>query len=755
MSTRNSAAAALLGGGKASSSQPGTFPLGVGGAIAQRIAASRQGEYAFMSPEEQLDLRSQLEAQLSDIEKQEYDWRKGLVKEQDSKWDKFLEAYIAVSDVGYKGANVQEQRLATLTSLFDKVGVTPFEFGVAKGDVTHIPGITSNRGKVPSMRSQIDVATQGLTGSKVDLEGFRMQEGPSQKARWLSDTIGKQVGALANTFGNYGRDSGVNVGMGQLATTRMVQKDLINHVNGNVSKFLQLGMADASVSERQEVLNLFLNNNVTKGDPDWGDVSSADVVADREDIDKITSEKLITSGVVHEMARGGYGFDQRKEEGQKLLDAFSRSADGDVVANPMADVPPPDYLQSKKAYLEAQLARVEWKDPYADQVLRVAELQGFDEYKAALGIKGTDYESNRKAAMILAKDPKAASAAFKFFSEGKRNGIPEAKLDVMYRQYLAEGGAPEGGLFGSKFQSESARRATLAGMTNVEVTGIGQTISNYIKTGEFKYIQASTEARYKEFRDQWIADNAPEGAFVGEDGSLQFVSELLKGQFSNAAASWMSKQKVLDQDPKSETFGTLVGERIGPETLAIMEKDAAYLKSKATALTMSKSTMETADKTLDFDAKSTAFVQKGGDIETDDVAAGIDTQKQKDMALFEEMAKLYKSEDERQFRRDIYQKALREDASYDEALSKAKKAVFSEKVQPLTEEQRLLMEDISTGKADVADEFVSKPVTAAATTPVNKASKKGGKGDANRENDFFSGISSREKDFFSTETIEL
>ena len=731
MATRNSAAAALLGGGKTSSSQPGTFPLGVGGAIAQRIAASRQGEYAFMSPAAQLEFRKNLELSLAELDKTEHEWRLGLVKDKDSKWDKLFELYKAKADIARAAGQQMVMKQGTLVGALGVMGVDPFSAAIVGNDVNSIDGVAQ-------LTKGVGTAMTGLVPKggfdKAAVREFNKSGDNQAKAQWISQTIGKPIEAFAEQARDYGSRIQVAGGYGRLATTAMVQKQVGNVVTSNISKFLLHAMPDSTVQERLEVQRIFMEKHVSKGNADWGKTDTDAVMNDRTDLDKQVTQKIRSSDYVHEYMKRGGGFDQGTDDAEELERILN--LDSDDPTSPMSDVVPPEYMVNKRAVLEAQLARLEWRDPYADQVIRVAELEGFDQYKAALGIKGTSYESNRKAAMILAKDPGAATAAFKFYSQAKLNGVPEAKLDVMYRQYLLESNAPQGGLlgkrflpnlFGKTFQTESARRAALAGMAPSEVTSVGKTIANYLETGEFQYIKAPTDVRYKEFRDQWIADNAPEGAFVGEDGSLQFVSELLKGQFSNAAASWFSKQKVLDQDPESETFGTLVGETIGPDTLAIMEKDAAYLKSKATALTMSKSTMGTADKTLDFDAKSTATARRGGEIETGDVSAGSDPEKQAAMALFEEMAALYKSDDERQFRRDVYQKELREGASYGEALAKAQAVQFHENIQPLTDAQRLIMEDVSTREADVADETaLEKPVTAETVAPVNKGGKKGG-----------------------------
>jgi len=710
----------LFGNKKTATSQPGTYPLGVGGGIAQMIASRREGVYAFMSPAQQADLRAKLEAQLADLSKQEYEWRKGLVKDKTVHADQLLKLYELKTGIGATGAKIQLGKQDILAGVYAEMGVTMFEHGITEADPTQIPGLTGPQG----LTGEVSVAAAGLELTESAFTEFNGQGSIAQKAAYLSKEVGKPIEAIINKTENYGARMGVGAGHGKLMTTRMAQSVAADQAYAHLGTFMK--GAGTSGADQKEIMALFGDMHIARGDATFGVTNSTDALADASALKKEVGRKVTTSKYITDSLQKGVGFDRETELADYLFGYYKNMEEGKDPTDAYQDLPPPQWLGDKESMLRAQLQRVDRSDPYADQVIRVAGLQGFDEYKAALGIKGNGYEANRKAAMIMAKDPKAASAAFKFFTEGKRSGVPDAKLDVMYRQYLAQGGAPEGGLFGKKFDSESVRRASYAGMTAVDIAGMGQTIGNYIQTGEFKYIQAPTEARYKEFRDQWIAENAPEGAFVGEDGSFTFVSELLKGQFSNAAASWMEKQKVLDRNPDSKTFGALVPEEMGAATYDLMAKDAAYLKEKATALTMARDNIDTADKTLDFGAPDTSTARREGDIELGGGAEQVGTEKEKAMALFEEMAKIYKSEDERQFRRDIYQKALREDASYDEALSKAKKAVFSEKVQPFTEEQRLTMEALESGDKDrsVIQEVGMEPVTAESSTPVNKPKPK-------------------------------
>jgi len=538
--------AGLFGNSKTSTSQPGTFPLGVGGGIAQMIASRREGQYAFMSPAQQTAMRNELELSLDELDKVEHEWRLGLVKDKDSKWDKLFELYKAKADIAKAAGQQAIMKQGTLVGALGVMGVDPFSAAIVGNDVNTIDGVLK-------LTTGVGTAMTGLipTGGfdKAAVREFQKSGDNRAKAQWISQKIGKPIEAFADQARDYGSRIQVAGGYGRLATTAMVQRQVGNLVTSDLSKFLLNAMPDSTVQERLEVQRIFMEKHVSKGNADWGKTDTDAVMNDRTDLDKQVTQKIRSSDYVHDYMKRAGGFDQGTDDAEELERILNLPPDDPT--SPMSDVVPPDYMVNRRATLEAQLARLEWSDPYADQVIRVAELEGFDQYKAALGIKGTSYESNRKAAMILAKDPGAATAAFKFYKQAKLNGVPEAKLDVMYRQYLVKSGAPEGGLFGKKFDSESVRRATLAGMSPSEVTSIGATIGNYLETGEFQYIKPPFATRYQEFKDSLIEKYADETN--AEAKTLLMEVDV---------AAWLGKQDAaeLDSDEGAGVISTIENE---------------------------------------------------------------------------------------------------------------------------------------------------------------------------------------------------
>ena len=561
--------AGLFGGttAKKSTSQPGTFPIGVGGGIAQMIASRREGAYAFMSPEAQLDLRMRLELNLVELDEQEHEWRLGLVKDKDSKWDKLLSLYKARAAIAQAGGAQRTQKLMTLTNVFGEMGVDPFSAGVLNNNPLAIDGVIGLTGEVGTAMQGL-VPKGGILAS--EKSSFQMQTTKEARAQWITDRIGKQIEPFADQARNYGKRAGVAAGYGQLATTAMVQNQVGLLVSDDISKFLVHAMPDSTVAERKEVLSIFMNRHITKGNTDWGRTDTDAVMKDRTDLDKQVTQKILSSDYIHEYLKKGGGFDERSGDADELQRILNLPPDD--LSNPMSEAVPPNYMTNRRAALEAQLVRLDHSDPYADQVIRVAELQGFDQYKAALGIKGSNYESNRKAAMIMAKDPAAATAAFRFYTQAKISGVPEAKLDVMYRQYLSQGGAPEGGAFGSKldgdgfgravvnvvkgafgmeFDSESVRRAKLAGMSPSEIESIGATVANFITTNEFKYIKPPFATRYQEFKDSLIEKYA---------GETNADARTLLMEVDTAA--WLNRQDAaeLDSDEGAGVISTIENE---------------------------------------------------------------------------------------------------------------------------------------------------------------------------------------------------
>ena len=535
----------LFGNKKTATSQPGTYPLGVGGGIAQMIASRREGVYAFMSPAQQADLRAKLEAQLADLSKQEYEWRKGLVKDKSVHADQLLKLYELKTGIGATGAKIQLGKQDILAGVYAEMGVTMFEHGITEADPTQIPGLTGPKG----LTGEVSVAAAGLELKPAAFAAFNDAGTIAQKAAYLSEKVGKPIEAIINKTENYGARMGVGAGHGKLMTTRMAQSVTADQAYADIATFMK--GAGTSGADQKEIMALFGDMHIARGDATFGVTNSTDALADASALKKEVGRKVTTSKYITDSLQKGVGFDRETEIADYLFGYYKNMEEGKDPTDAYHDLPPPQWLGDKESMLRAQLQRVNRSDPYADQVIRVAGLQGFDEYKAALGIKGNGYEANRKAAMIMAKDPKAASAAFKFFTEGKRSGVPDAKLDVMYRQYLSQGGAPEGGLFGKKFDSESVRRASLAGMSASEVESIGATVANYIDTNEFKYIKPPFATRYQEFKNSLIEKYA--GETNADARTLLMETD---------TAAWLNKQDPaeLDSDEGAGVISTIENE---------------------------------------------------------------------------------------------------------------------------------------------------------------------------------------------------
>ena len=78
----------------------------------------------------------------------------------------------------------------------------------------------------------------------------------------------------------------------------MVQNQVGLLVSDDISKFLVHAMPDSTVAERKEVLSIFMNRHITKGNTDWGRTDTDAVMKDRTDLDKQVTQKILSSDYI-------------------------------------------------------------------------------------------------------------------------------------------------------------------------------------------------------------------------------------------------------------------------------------------------------------------------------------------------------------------------------------------------------------------------------------------------------------------------
>ena len=602
-------------------STPGRFPLGVGGGIAQMIASARHGEYAFLTPEEEFARRDYLQKRYDDLTDKEEKWRKGLIAENDDDWDRMFQMLELKTGVKVQSGKLREERRRSASGALDKIGVSGFDRALLKRKYSMLDGVESGR-KGTEEIGVMEHATMAVTA----LDGDEMN-----KLFALSDP--DQITAGLKTRGPLqvalkGADAAASLGLDTLGghhARRGVEGLYMDRVNGHLNKKLKQAIKNGTLTEdaASDVYNKFVNA-YSRGDADFGNTGSVEAVSDFESLERSTLTKLRTSEEIQEMLVSGAGVNIDAEMVKTLMDSLQDSAEGKKKRDSWAYTVPSIYADQQQR-LADDLYRLEKRDPYATEVRRVSELDGFESYKAALGIKGAGYEPTRRAAMIMAKDPAKASKAMRFFRKMKEANIEPAKMDVMFRQYLAESKAPTG-WFTKRFDSGTIKRAKLAGMPPSDITEMSSTISNFIQTNEFKHIKAPLATRFNEFKEQFFKEHGS----MDQTGGVGFKE--FEQQFYKENQSEIDKLKVAYDNTKARLLPmnspgmTEVSAEALKQNLASLELrikrlgdvDARFAEAEANWKLQHTGEENPEAVRLLFDAAAATWTAKQGDVWNED-----------------------------------------------------------------------------------------------------------------------------------------
>jgi len=315
----------------------------------------------------------------------------------------------------------------------------------------------------------------------------------------------------------------------------------------------------------------------------YGDIDAA-AMADRSKASHGLQERVEKQTAIMRTKAGG---NNTKQDRITVMEDIIMAR---IEANKTGNRPPeifdtPSIYTDEIQLVQDQLDRLKYKDVYADEVLRIIEIDGFREAFAAMGYKGTNYETYRKAVFEMTKNPYKMTKLFSLIHQAKVAGVPEAQRDVMLRKYMSREGMVGRGV-PAAFDRETSVREKLAGLTKTQITGIDETLNNYQATDKFQIVKAPMVDRYKEFQAEWLAESGlSDQAFRAEDGSLSFANAIAEGAWDNALASWLAKQKTYDQET-----GVDMPEVMGDELMDLVLKDSAFAVGKAEAIGAAKTT---------------------------------------------------------------------------------------------------------------------------------------------------------------------
>mgnify|MGYP003642128779 CR=1 FL=1 len=558
-------------------SQPGNYVAGLGGALQAAIMERRQGKYAYLTPVQEMELKRLYMTQLIDLKEREDKWRKGhLTSSNDS-----LKQAI---DMHFKNVTAKGAASARSINLFqaESMRIPSTELGVLDmaaytGNVDQYPGFAMplKRGG-PSLLGTVDQAFGGFTSGKGKLNedadmGSMAEQIAANLEPKLKEPIRQGVGDIS------GYDGG-------LFTERRIEQETLGRIRTNTKATIRATHKDWDENKIDLSWAQVKNNLVKKGvlRENYGVIDSA-AEQDRSEARKLMKPKVEAQKRALEAKGWVSGTDQ--ERYNILFDLVMKNLNTKPGERPPELFDVPSIYTDEIEAIKAEMDRLENKDPYASEILRIRKLDGFNELKAAMGFKGAGYEVDRKAVFAMSKNPEATSRAFRLVHESRRAGLSDAKRDVMFRNFVKQEGLL-GGRALSGFDTETAARVKMAGMTPTEVTMMDNTVSNYRKTKEFEIVQAPIADRYEEFKAEWLRESGfSEQAFTSPDGSLSFANAIAEGAWSDALASWMGKQKVYDNDT-----GIHSEETLGADLWETIKKDSVGVEDKAAAIAMARDT---------------------------------------------------------------------------------------------------------------------------------------------------------------------
>jgi len=580
-------------------SQPGRYPAGLGGAIASAIATQRMGKYAHLSPSEEIELKRLYMGQLVDLKEREDKWRKGHLTASSDALNQLIDMHFKNVEAKYKSATIGADVYRTQAGLAKSLELGSLDKAVYTGVLDAFPGYAlADRPGERSLLDRVKLAYGGFSSGDGKLESPSSDLGQigSEMADGVENTL---KDPLTNGLGYQATDGGLylerKAEQGVLSTMAVSSKNVIrtNYPLLNEEQVDAAYRAQLTELEKRGVLRA-----------NYGAMDSA-ALQDRQGALVIMKPKVKK---YLEALRSSAGASSTDQDRLRVIEALIMQR----LDTKPGDRPPeifdvPSLYTDEIEMIRDEIARLVNKDPYAPEVLRIKEIDGFQELKTAMGIKGGDYESDRKAVFLMSKNPKKTSLAFRLVHEARRAGVSEAKRDLMFRDFVKTEG-----LLGARalvgFDAETSARAKMAGVTVTEATMMDQTVEAYRQTKEFKIIKAPMVDRYKEFQAQWLKDSGFSGqAFMNPDGSMAFANAIAEGAWSNASASFLSKQTVFNNET-----GLHDEEPIGDEAMDLMLKDATFVDSKATAIAMARDTDLLAEEEEEPVPERTTYVDENG-----------------------------------------------------------------------------------------------------------------------------------------------
>lgn len=558
-------------------SQPGNYVAGLGGALQAAIMERRQGKYAYLTPVQEMELKRLYMTQLIDLKEREDKWRKGHLTSSNDALKQAVEMHFR--NVTAKGAaSARSINLFQVESMrIPSTALGPIEMAAYTGNIDQFPdfAMAMKSGDVPLITA-IDQSFGGFTSGKGKLNpdsdmGQTAEQIAANLETKLRGPILKGVGDISGLKGG-------------LYAERKVEQAGLARVRDNTKATLRATHKDWDENKIDLTWAQVKNNLVEKGvfRENYGVIDSA---AEQDRANARESMKPKVEAQKRALEAKGWVSGTDQERYNMLFDLVMKNLNTKPGERPPEIFDVPSIYTDEIEAIRAEMDRLENKDPYASEILRIRKLDGFNELKAAMGFKGAGYEVDRKAVFAMSKNPEATSRAFRLVHESRRAGLSDAKRDVMFRNFVKQEGLL-GGRALAGFDTETAARVKMAGMTPTEVTMMDNTVSNYRKTKEFEIVQAPIADRYEEFKAEWLRESGfSEQAFTSPDGSLSFANAIAEGAWADALASWMGKQKVYDNDT-----GIHSEETLGADLWETIKKDSVGVEDKAEAIRMSQGT---------------------------------------------------------------------------------------------------------------------------------------------------------------------